>query len=185
MFELLIDYIGELGNFFQVPTRRRGNDKINLCTMKIVIDSYKRTFIGIDQVVMDTNVLIAALRSKHGASFKFLSLVKSNYFQINISVPLILEYEDVAKRESQQEALRHEDIDNILDFLCSVANPHKIFFLWRPYLKDFKDDFVLELAIAARCDFIITYNKRDFKGVEQFGILVLTPKEFLKEKGLL
>ncbi len=139
----------------------------------------------IDQVVMDTNVLIAALRSKHGASFKLLSLVGSNHFQINLSVPLVLEYEDVAKRENQQGALQPEDIDNIMDFLCSIANCHKIFFLWRPYLKDCKDDFVLELAIVGNCDVIITYNKKDFKGVKQFGIRVLTPKEFLEEKGLL
>jgi putative PIN family toxin of toxin-antitoxin system len=139
----------------------------------------------IAQVVMDTNVLIAALRSKYGASFKLLSLVDSNHFQINLSVPLILEYEDVVKRKSQQEVLQSEDIDNILDFLCRVANLHNIFFLWRPYLKDFKDEFVLELAITAGCDFIITYNKKDFKGVEKFGIKVLTPKEFLEERGLL
>ena len=137
------------------------------------------------QVVMDTNVLIAALRSKYGASFKLLSLVDSNHFKINLSVPLALEYEEVAKRENQQGAIPDEDIDNILDFLCRVANFHEIFFLWRPYLKDFKDDFVFELAMAAGCDIIITYNKKDFKGVEKFGIRVLTPKEFLEERGII
>ncbi len=92
------------------------------------------------------------LRSKYGASFKLLSLVDSNHFKINLSVPLALEYEEVAKRENQQGAIPDEDIDNILDFLCRVANFHEIFFLWRPYLKDFKDDFVFELAMAAGYD---------------------------------
>jgi len=139
----------------------------------------------IAQIVIDTNVLIAALRSKYGASFKLLSLIDSFDFQINLSVPLVLEYEDVAKRESQLAIIAYEDVDNILDFLCRVANLHEIFFLWRPYLKDFKDDFVLELAVAAGCDVIVTYNKKDFKGVENFGISVLTPKEFLEKRGLL
>lgn len=60
----------------------------------------------------------------------------------------------------------------------------KIFYLWRPLLKDPRDEFVVEVAVSASCDYIISYNKRDFIGMEKFGIPVLTPKEFLEEIGV-
>lgn len=132
------------------------------------------------QVVIDTNVFFSALRSKKGASYKLLSLIDGGKFKANVSVPLLFEYEDVAKRSSSALSLSHAEIDDILDYLCTVANRHEIFFLWRPFLKDPKDDFVLELAVEAQCDYIVTYNQKDFKGVERFGIKTLTPKEFLQ-----
>jgi len=139
------------------------------------------------QIVMDTSVLSAALRSKRGASFKLLSLVGvAPEFQINLSVPLVLEYEEVAKRQKDETGLTDQDIDDILDFLCSVANRRRIFFLWRPFLRDPGDDMLLELAVEARCTCIVTFNRRDFADVEeQFGIRVLGPKEFLQEIGQL
>ena len=136
------------------------------------------------EVVIDTNVLVSALKSKRGASFKLLTLIRQNKFDINLSVPLILEYEDVAKRLIGGTALNEEDINDILDYICSVSNRREIFYLWRPFLKDPKDDMVLELAVTSNCDMIVTYNKKDFKGVEEyFGIRLLTPKELLLEIG--
>jgi len=132
------------------------------------------------QVVIDTNVIIAALKSRKGSSFKLLSLIDSSQFKINLSVPLLLEYEDVSKRETMELPLNNEDIDNILDYMCKIANKREIFYLWRPFLKDPKDDFVLELAVESQSDFIITYNLKDFKGIEKFGLKAITPKEFLK-----
>ena len=138
------------------------------------------------QVVLDTNVFVSALRSSQGASFLLLSLVgRSTAFEINLSVPLVLEYEDVAKRQARSLGLTHEDIDDVLDYLCAVANRREIFFLWRPFLRDPSDDMVLELAVEAECEAILTYNQRDFAGVEQFGVRVLTPKAFLQEIGAL
>ncbi|MEA1927181.1 MAG: DNA-binding protein, partial [Candidatus Auribacterota bacterium] len=67
--------------------------------------------------------------------------------------------------------------------ICEWSNKCQIFYLWRPFLKDPKDDFVLELAIESQSEFIVTYNVNDFKGVEKFGIKVATPKEFLKMIG--
>jgi len=129
-------------------------------------------------------VLVSALKSKRGASFKLLTLIGQNKFDINLSVPLILEYEDVAKRLIGGTALNEEDINDILDYICSVSNRREIFYLWRPFLKDPKDDMVLELAVTSNCDMIVTYNKKDFKGVEEyFGIRLLTPKELLLEIG--
>ncbi len=135
------------------------------------------------QIVMDTSVFVAALRSRRGASYKLLALIDSGKFVANVSVPLVLEYEDAAKRLIGQITLTARDIDHILDYICVVARHHVIFYLWRPFLKDPKDDMVLELAVSARCDFIVTYNQRDFEGVEQFGISVLTAKEFLQKIG--
>jgi predicted nucleic acid-binding protein len=66
-----------------------------------------------------------------------------------------------------------------------VAKLHEIFFLWRPFLKDPKDDMILELAVKSGCDRIITYNIRDFAGVEQFGLQVLQPGSFLQSIGVL
>ena len=132
------------------------------------------------QVVIDTNVIIAALKSRRGASFKLISLIDSNLFKINLSVSLLLEYEDVLKRETIEIPLKNKDIDDILDYLCKIANKREIFYLWRPFLKDPGDDFVLELAVESQSDFIITYNLKDFKGIEKFGLKAVTPREFLK-----
>lgn len=139
----------------------------------------------VPRIVIDTNVFIAALRSRRGASYLLLSLLVSGKFTINISVPLILEYEDVAKRQLKDLALTEEDGDDVLDFVCQVATHHHIFYLWRPMLRDAKDDLVLELAVAADCDFIVTFNVRDFGGSDQFGIQVVPPKVFLQQIGVL
>ena len=136
------------------------------------------------QIVVDTNVWIAALRSKRGASHKLLSLIDSGQYEANISVPLVLEYEDTAKRLVGEIPLTERDIDDILDYICAVANQHKIYYLWRPFLSDPGDDMILELAVTAECDFIVTYNQSDFVGVEQFGLITLTPKEFLHKIGV-
>jgi len=135
------------------------------------------------QIVIDTNVFVASLRSQYGASYKLFMLLGSGKFEANLSVPLAIEYEEAAKALIGKTALKTRDIDDILDYVCSVANRRKIFYLWRPFLKDPEDDMVLELAVSAGCDVIVTYNKIDFQGVEQFGIRALTAKEFLKEIG--
>jgi len=135
------------------------------------------------QVVLDTNVLLAALRSRRGASYRLLSLIGNDRWQLNLSVPLLLEYEDVLKRDGVGSTLTPEDIDNVLDFLCASANLRNIFYLWRPTLRDPKDDFILELAVESNCDFIVTFNIKDFVGSEDFGLVAVTPREFLQQMG--
>ncbi len=132
------------------------------------------------QIVVDTNVFVAALRSQFGASYKLFSLIDEGVYQLNLSVPLVLEYENVAKRMIGEIALIEEDIDDILNFVISKSNRWQIYYLWRPQLKDPKDDMVLELAVTANCEYIITYNVTDFKGIQRFGIQAITPKEFLE-----
>ena len=74
--------------------------------------------------------------------------------------------------------LTHQEIDHVLDYLCAVAKRRQIFFLWRAVLRDPKDDFVLELAVEGGCEFIITYNQRDFSGIERFGLRTIDPPRF-------
>ena len=133
------------------------------------------------KIVLDTNVFISALRSRNGASFQVLQLVGTGRFDLVLSVPLFLEYEDVAKRQSRTLGLRHSAIDDILDYLCSVGELREIFFLWRPYLKDPLDDMVLEAAVEAGCEFIVTHNIKDFSGVGRFGLKAIRPGAFLRE----
>ena len=135
------------------------------------------------EIVIDTNILVAGLRSNRGAAFHLLQFVGTGLFGINLSVPLILEYEDVLHRGIPVLPVSSGAIDAILDFHCQVARHHKIYFLWRPFLRDPKDDLVLELAVKASCDYIVSYNKRDFVGVEQFNLQVLDAGEFLMRIG--
>ena len=112
-----------------------------------------------------------------------LSLVgATDAFQISLSVPLVLEYEAVLKRQARELGLRHTEIDVVLDYLCSVATLHEIFYLWCPVLKDPRDDFVLELAVTASCESIVTFNLKDFVGAEQFQIRAERPQEFMKRE---
>ena len=139
----------------------------------------------VPQIVIDTNVIVAGLRSRNGSAFRLLSLVGRDRFDIHLSVPLVLEYEDVLLRELPNLAIDATDVQDFIDFHCTVATHHQIFFLWRPYLKDPKDDMILELAVKAECDSVATYNTRDFAGIEQFGISAVTPAVFLKSIGAL
>jgi putative PIN family toxin of toxin-antitoxin system len=135
------------------------------------------------QVVVDTNVVVAALLSRRGASHRLMRLVGDGRWKMNLSVSLVLEYEQTLKRLCIGGAMGASDIDGILEFLCASANRRPIFFLWRPLLPDPKDHMVLELAVASRADFIVTFNARDFAAAGQFGIPVIPPGKFLAIMG--
>ena len=135
------------------------------------------------KIVVDSNVIHAGLRSSKGASFRLLRLLGSGRFEIALSVPLVLEYEETLSRLPLEKALSRRDIDAVLDYLCSIGHEQKIFFLWRPVLRDPDDEIVLETAVAAGCTFIVTFNLRDFRGVERFGVRAVTPVQFLKHIG--
>ncbi|MGL4608735.1 MAG: putative toxin-antitoxin system toxin component, PIN family [Trueperaceae bacterium] len=139
---------------------------------------------SLPRVVLDTNILVSALRSRRGASFKLVLLIGKGKFSLHVSVPLVLEYEEVLLRH-KPAALSKQDIEAFLDYICKVAKPQRIFYLWRPFLKDADDDMVLELAFNARCSHIVTFNGKDFRGSEQFGLQVVTPQEFLRKIGVL
>jgi putative PIN family toxin of toxin-antitoxin system len=132
------------------------------------------------RVVLDTSVLVAALRSRRGASFEVLSRVGPDEFEIALSVPVVFEYEDALMRHLSATELVSDDIGDLIDYLCSVAVLQDIFFLWRPQLRNPGDDHVFELAVAAGCNAIITHSVRDFAGAERFGVRVLTPGSFVQ-----
>lgn len=133
-----------------------------------------------EQIVLDTSVLVAGLRSSRGASFRLLGLVDEGEFEINLSVPLVLEYEAVLKRQAPALGLSDRDVDDVVDFLCSVGHHRQLFFLWRPLLRDPDDDMVLELAVEAGGATIVTHNVRDFEGAQRFGVAIETPGAFLR-----
>ncbi len=135
------------------------------------------------QIVIDTNVVVAAQRSRRGASSKLLSLLGTDQFDAHISVPLAIEYEDVLLRQRQQLGLTQQDVADLVDALCTLAVQHDVYFLWRQHIRDAKDDHVLELAVVAQCDSIVTHNIRNFVGAESFGIGVIHPKGFLQRIG--
>ena len=125
--------------------------------------------------MLDTNVLVAGLRSRRGASFRLLELVAAGVVRPVLSVPLVLEYEAVLKRQG--------NIDGLLDDLCLLGEYHVVYYLWRPTLRDPSDEMVLELAVAAGCPHIVTHNVRDFAGSERFGVEPCTPQRWLTKTG--
>jgi putative PIN family toxin of toxin-antitoxin system len=138
---------------------------------------------AVPEIVLDTNVLVAGLRSRHGASARLLALVGTGRFNINLSVPLVLEYEGVLLRPELRMPVSPGVIAAVLDYHCLVGRRHEIFFLWRPFLKDPGDEMVLEVAVKAGCQYIVTHNERDFAGCERFGVQAITPGTFLRHIG--
>ena len=136
-------------------------------------------------VVLDTNVLVSAIRSRNGASFKLLSLVGTDSFKLVVSVPLVFEYEYAMLKTADLCELDSFVVHDILDFVCASAKHQDIFFLWRPTLRDSSDDMVLEVAVASGADGIVTFNKRDFAKADRFDLKIYSPGEFLKSEGLL
>ena len=133
--------------------------------------------------VIDTNVLVSALMSNRGASYKILSLMPTGKFEFHLSVPLVCEYESVLKRSELKLTWTMDEIDELLGIICLLGVKQEIWYLWRPFLQDAGDEFVAEVAVTAQAEAIVTQNVRDFKGMEKFGIKVLTPKEFLQRIG--
>jgi predicted nucleic acid-binding protein len=93
---------------------------------------------------------------------------------------LVLEYEAVAKRQARELGLTLADVDDVLDYICSVADHRAIFYLWRPFLSDPTDDLLLELAVEAGAEYIVTHNIRDFTGADRFGVTPIRPGDFLR-----
>ncbi|MCW1967196.1 MAG: putative toxin-antitoxin system toxin component, PIN family [Anaerolineae bacterium] len=138
------------------------------------------------QIIIDTNVLISGFKSSAGASFQLLRRLKDPRWQVNLSSALVLEYEEQLRQASVEIGLDAKEISQIIEDLCSISKLHsKLPFNWRAISRDPDDDFILELAIHANADIIISYNKHDISIVTKYGIAVLTPLEFLIKIGAL
>jgi predicted nucleic acid-binding protein len=132
------------------------------------------------RVVFDTNVLVAAARSRRGASFALVSSIPTPAFQLCLSVGLYTQWQAVLTRaENLAPGDTAEDARRFLRYLASQAHLQEIHFLWRPFLADPDDDMLLELAFAAGCGYIVTHNVKDFHGSEQLGAVALPPRDYL------
>jgi putative PIN family toxin of toxin-antitoxin system len=135
-------------------------------------------------IVVDTNVVIAGLRARRGASFLIVSAMLQNRIGFLISVPLLLEYEEIMKR-AEPDLLPHFadfEKDVFLNGFAAFGKQPRIFYLWRPFLRDPDDDMIVELAVAGSATHIVTSNATDFDGVESLGINVSTPQTFYRNQ---
>ena len=136
------------------------------------------------QIVVDTNVMYAGLRSQKGASYQLLIRLNDPRWQVNLSVALVLEYEEILTRHQVELNLTLPEINDLIDGWCAIAQLHGIFYSWRPQPQDPDDDFLIDLAVRAGADFIISFNVRDLlNAASRFGIAVITPKQFLQQMG--
>jgi putative PIN family toxin of toxin-antitoxin system len=134
-------------------------------------------------IVLDTSVLVSALRTRLGAGNAVLRLIAEGRLVILATPPLFLEYEDVLKRPEHRlvHGLGIDEIDDFLAELAALIEPVELHFQWRPQSKDPNDEMVIEAAINGHADALVTYNVSDFAGATQrFGIPVLRPIELLK-----
>jgi putative PIN family toxin of toxin-antitoxin system len=137
----------------------------------------------IRRVVLDTSVVVAALRSSSGAGNAVLRLVATRRLVPLATPPLFLEYEDVLKRPEQRlgNGLAPEIINEFLAELAGLIEPVEAHFRWRPQLRDPNDEMVLEAAIHGSADALVTYNLADFAAAgEKFNIPLLRPADLLK-----
>jgi putative PIN family toxin of toxin-antitoxin system len=136
------------------------------------------------RLVVDTTVMVAAIRSDTGASRQLLVAGLERQFVMLASVPLLIEYQAVMTRQEHLAAsqLSGGDVEALLDAVAAVAEPVRLDFLWRPVLSDADDDMVLETAVNGQADSIVTFNRRHFGLVtKQFGIGVLAPAEIVAQ----
>jgi putative PIN family toxin of toxin-antitoxin system len=134
------------------------------------------------RVVLDTDVLIAARRSRTGASNALLRAVDEGKFAMLASVPLFFEYEAVLCRAEHLLASRltKPQVMGFLNYLAGIINPVKLHYLWRPQLGDVADEMVLETATNGRANCIVTFNTRHFEPATRFGIDVIRPDEAMR-----
>lgn len=132
------------------------------------------------RVVFYTSVLVAAARSRSGASHALIQAVPSSAFQLCLSVALYSEWQAVLTRpENLPPGIGPDEVKGFLRYLASRARLQEIHFLRRPFLPDPDDDLVLELAFAAGGTHIVTHNVKHFRGSAQLGVAAVTPREFL------
>lgn len=129
------------------------------------------------RIVLDTSVLVAGLRSPDGASRLWIEAAIQERFKLLISVPLVLQYEDVLTRPENLKVfnLNERDIGVLLDAICHLGEEIELSYLWRPLLRDPGDEMVLETAVLGKADALLTFNVRDFLGAERIGVRIEQP----------
>lgn len=133
--------------------------------------------------VLDTDVVVAAMRSPSGASAAILRAARHGATTLLVSVALALEYGSVCREAEHRLAsgLSDRAVDVFVTALVALADPVTPHFLWRPQLRDPSDEMVLEAAINGRADALVTFNVRHFGAAPaQFGIDILLPREAIR-----
>jgi putative PIN family toxin of toxin-antitoxin system len=134
-------------------------------------------------LVLDTDTVVAAMRSPAGASAAIIRAVQKNQVTLLLSVPLAMEYEAVCRRSEHriEAGLSERQVEIFLDAIVALTEPVKTHFLWRPQLHDPNDEMVLEAAVNGRADALVTFNLRDYgTAALQFGIEVLLPRDVIE-----
>ncbi|WP_044561741.1 putative toxin-antitoxin system toxin component, PIN family [Azospirillum sp. B4] len=135
------------------------------------------------RLVLDTDVIVAAVRSPKGASSALLLAADDGVVQLLATVPLFVEYEAVTRRAEHMAAagLSIAEIDVFLNRLVELVEPIDPWFLWRPQLRDPGDEIVLEAAVNGRADALVSFNHKDFQpAAHRFGLPLLRPGEALE-----
>lgn len=135
------------------------------------------------RLVLDTDVLVAALRSPGGASAEVLRLVHAGRLSMLASVALFTEYESVVMRPEHRQGFDQSatSISRVLDELAERVVRVDIWYQWRPQLRDPADEMVLEAAVNGRADYLLSFNRRDFADAPaRFGLMLAAPGPFLR-----
>lgn len=138
--------------------------------------------------MIDTNVFMSALVSQNGAAYKLLRKLFSEDTAFSlISLPIVTELKDVLLRAENRKLypeLNDREVEQYIFDICAASINARINYLWRPFLRDFGDDKILEVAFNGNAKTIVTHNTRDFSNVaEKFSIGVITPQQYLKQIG--
>jgi len=133
--------------------------------------------------VLDTDVLVAAVRSSRGASRILLTAALGRPYPVLASVPLMLQYEAVMTRPEHLAAagISAADAEILLDAIALVVESIRISYLWRPMLPDPGDDLVLETAVNGQAEAVVTFNRRHFEpAAARFGLEILAPADAVR-----
>ena len=132
------------------------------------------------RIVLDTSVLVAAARSRNGASFKLVSMLPTPEIELALTVAVYTEWQAVMTRpENLPSDATLDDALAFLRYLASIAHLQDVHFLWRPFSRDPDDDMIVECAVASGCEYIVTHNVKDFRRVEELKVQVITPAQLL------
>lgn len=133
-------------------------------------------------VLLDTDVLVEVLTSSRGDSHTLLEAVASARLRLAASPALWMEYESALKREANRDihGLSADQVNGFLSALAVWVEPVSLHYIWRPQLRDPADEMVLEAAVNARVDALVTRNVKNFSiASSRFGIAVKTPAQAL------
>ncbi len=135
-------------------------------------------------IVLDTNILVAALLRGGGSARTVLRACLDDRYQAVLGPALLAEYEDVLSRDDlfAGSVLSAKERNEVVDGFLNRCRWIEVFYAWRPNLPDEADNHLIELAVAAQAEAIVTRNLRDVsRGELKFPSLrIMTPEQCLE-----